>query len=784
MPANACTRDLVAVRVLGEGAYAEVFECLHRPSGTALAVKRFKYAHVEPQARRLALRELRVLRALSPHPNIVMLHGSFQSKSGHIYMTFEKMAGGDMHQEMQRHPDQRLPPSLLRCAAFQLLSALDHCHQHGVVHRDVKPANVLIDHRPAQPPPASPTGADPRATPGALVPVVKLCDMGLARWLPGCEPAAELAAQGAGRRAGSSGMTNLAAADSLTSYCVTRWYRAPELLQGGHTYGPGVDVWAYGATLAEWATGLPLFPGATELDQLWLVSQCLGPQAGAGRTAPTLQPVPETGPGDPAQAPCAASAASSGPGASPGLLGRLMDVDPGLVQLIRLCLTLDPAARPSAAQLLRLPYFASAGLEPHSSPEPALGGRPQQQPLSPERPSTAAAPTPAGAMCMNAVAAGTTAARKLQLPRPAKLSQALLLPFVTTDASPFVAATASSGSSRCTAAGSQASAPTDYSALLTPEYSSADARVASVASGYGPGFNPNPLAPLFGLSGSSGAAGSSWAWLQSPQPPPPAVATEAPAGPAVCGQEERGGGAGSAAPRVPRLTRMLRGLVSVNCYSGAALAVAAPSLAPPPAMPSSGFARSSVPLRPLPVRPVGQRASRLSLDSVLPVRTGSSCGSGSQASGTTGVSSLAAGGCRSGSSTCAARSGSSGQVALSVGVRSAIAAFFEGEDAAVEEAQGCGEADGADEAAADTRRPLTKAAMPAVAEEGSLMNTAAEVWVGKDTPAAADLGGSQARTLVTSQGGAEAPRGLAAMRLCAKALARRAKALVRAVSTR
>ncbi|KAG2482001.1 hypothetical protein HYH03_019045 [Edaphochlamys debaryana] len=80
------------------------------------------------------------------------------------------------------------------------------------------------------------------------------------------------------------------------------------MLQGGHTYGPGVDVWAYGATLAEWATGLPLFP----------------------------------------------------------------DVDPGLVQLIRLCLTLTPAARPSAAQLLRLPYFASAGLEPHSSPEPRL----------------------------------------------------------------------------------------------------------------------------------------------------------------------------------------------------------------------------------------------------------------------------------------------------------------------------------------------------------------------------------------------------------------------------
>ncbi|KAG2481865.1 hypothetical protein HYH03_019174, partial [Edaphochlamys debaryana] len=300
------------------------------------------------------------------------------------------------------------------------------------------------------------------------------------------------------------------------------------------------------------------------------------------------------------------------------------DVDPGLVQLIRLCLTLDPAAAPSAAQLLRLPYFASAGLEPHSSPEPAL------------------------------------------------------------------------------------------------------------ASGYGPGFNPNPLAPLFGLSGSSGAAGSSWAWLQSPQPPPPSWQRRPRPAPRSAARRREAAAQAVAAPRVPRLTRMLRGLVSVNCYS------VPPSPSPlrrsPPAR--HAFKRLRPVQRPLaaascPARgPAGEPAEP---DSVLPVRTGSSCGSGSQPAAPRGCRRWPLGAAGRGPSTCAARSGSSGQVALSVGVRSAIAAFFEGEDAAVEEAQGCGEADGADEAAADTRRPLTKAAMPAVAEEGSLMNTAAEVWVAFDS---------------------------------------------------
>ena len=64
--------------------------------------------------------------------------------------------------------------------------------------------------------------------------------------------------------------------DYYTDYVATRWYRAPELLVGDTQYGPAVDVWALGCVFAELLSGIPLWPGKSDMDQLYLIRKTLG----------------------------------------------------------------------------------------------------------------------------------------------------------------------------------------------------------------------------------------------------------------------------------------------------------------------------------------------------------------------------------------------------------------------------------------------------------------------------------------------------------------------------
>ena len=117
-----------------------------------------------------------------------------------------------------------------------MLKSISYCHRNNVVHRDIKPENLLIN----------PNNG------------LKLCDFGFARTLP----------QGyKGPRLEGSRMTD---------YVATRWYRSPELLLGFTNYGKEVDSWAIGCIMGELADGQPLFPGDSEMDQLFLVQKVLG----------------------------------------------------------------------------------------------------------------------------------------------------------------------------------------------------------------------------------------------------------------------------------------------------------------------------------------------------------------------------------------------------------------------------------------------------------------------------------------------------------------------------
>ena len=138
-----------------------------------------------------------------------------------------------------------LDPETVRRYIWQLVRAISWCHRSDIVHRDIKPENLLVD-------PESRSNA-----------ALKLCDFGFARALTRAKTERE----------------------PLTDYVATRWYRAPELLLGSDAYGFEVDQWAIGCIMGELIDGQPLFPGESDVDQLYIVQKHMGPLTDEQRAA-------------------------------------------------------------------------------------------------------------------------------------------------------------------------------------------------------------------------------------------------------------------------------------------------------------------------------------------------------------------------------------------------------------------------------------------------------------------------------------------------------------------
>ncbi|CAL4128846.1 unnamed protein product, partial [Meganyctiphanes norvegica] len=183
-----------------------------------------------------------------------------------------------------------------RSQASQVSRGIYSGHARDIIHRDIKPENVLV----------------------SRLGVVKLCDFGFARLL---------AAPG----------------ESCTDYVATRWYRAPELLVGDTKYGKKVDVWATGCLMAEMLTGEPLFPGDSDIDQLFHIIQTLGELSKSHKALVEKNPMLAG-----LRLPAAASTPITA--SFPQWSSHAMD-------FVHACLNLESASRPSAQKLLTHDFF-------------------------------------------------------------------------------------------------------------------------------------------------------------------------------------------------------------------------------------------------------------------------------------------------------------------------------------------------------------------------------------------------------------------------------------------
>nr|CAD7396101.1 unnamed protein product [Timema poppensis] len=211
---------------IGEGTYGTVFKAKNRENHEIVALKRVRLDDDDEGVPSSALREICLLKELK-HKNIVRLYDVLHSDKK-LTLVFEHC-----DQDLKKYFDSlngEIDPDIVKSFMYQLLRGLAFCHSHNVLHRDLKPQNLLINKN------------------GEL----KLADFGLAR---------------------AFGIP----VKCYSAEVVTLWYRPPDVLFGAKLYTTSIDMWSAGCIFAELANaGRPLFPGSDVDDQLKRIFKLLG----------------------------------------------------------------------------------------------------------------------------------------------------------------------------------------------------------------------------------------------------------------------------------------------------------------------------------------------------------------------------------------------------------------------------------------------------------------------------------------------------------------------------
>ena len=279
------------VEKVGEGTYGVVYKCKVKDTNDFVALKKIRLENEDEGIPSTSIREISILKQLR-HPNIVylidLIHGEKK-----LYLVFEFM-----DHDLKKFLDINngpLTPELVKSYLFQILIAVNFCHSKRILHRDLKPQNLLIDKDG----------------------IIKVADFGLAR---------------------SFGIP----IKTLTHEILTLWYRAPEILLGQKEYSTPVDMWSIGLIFYEMAHRKPLFAGDCEIDQIFKIFQMFGTPN--EKTWPGITKLPEfklTFPQFKGK----------------GISAYNRNIDSVGLDLLSKMIQLDPCKRISAKQALQHPYF-------------------------------------------------------------------------------------------------------------------------------------------------------------------------------------------------------------------------------------------------------------------------------------------------------------------------------------------------------------------------------------------------------------------------------------------
>ncbi|CAA7266738.1 unnamed protein product [Cyclocybe aegerita] len=284
------------IEKVGEGTYGVVYKAKDVGSGQIVALKKIRLEAEDEGVPSTAIREISLLKELK-NENIVQLLDIVHADQK-LYLVFEFL-NVDLKRYIETGNQNRTPISLQIVKKFthQLNSGLLYCHSHRILHRDLKPQNLLIDKRDN----------------------LKLADFGLAR------------AFGIPMR-------------TYTHEVVTLWYRAPEVLLGSRHYSTAIDMWSVGCIFAEMAMqGVPLFPGDSEIDQIFKIFRILG--------TPNEEVWPGVG--------SLPDYKTSFPQWSRQDIARIVNtLDEAGLDFLKRVLAYDSARRISAKRALQHPYFA------------------------------------------------------------------------------------------------------------------------------------------------------------------------------------------------------------------------------------------------------------------------------------------------------------------------------------------------------------------------------------------------------------------------------------------
>lgn len=287
---------------LGEGTYGIVYKAQNKQTGEIVALKRIRLDNDDEGIPCTAVREISLLKELR-HPNIVRLLDILHSEKK-LTLVFEYL-----ETDLKKWLDGRDGPAdsddlpVIRSYLQQLLQGVAHCHSKMVLHRDLKPQNLLLASRKGE---------------------LKIADFGLAR------------AFGAPVR-------------SYSHEVVTLWYRAPDVLLGSRFYSTSIDMWSVGCVFAEMLLGRPLFPGSTVPDQFLRIQRVLG--------TPTLDDWPGLVEFDEWREPGKRAAMFPGHRRA-DLPAMFPQLGPDGLDLLLGLLRYDPEARISATDALSHPFFA------------------------------------------------------------------------------------------------------------------------------------------------------------------------------------------------------------------------------------------------------------------------------------------------------------------------------------------------------------------------------------------------------------------------------------------